>query len=49
MCSQKKFSKLQMQAFSWLKFKQQISTFQPLHSKFILIIHDFTVAKKKNF
>lgn len=41
--------KIQQITFSWLKFKQQISTFQPLHSKFILIIHDFTVAKKKNF
>lgn len=46
MCSQKKIQQI---TFSWLKFKQQISTFQPLHSKFILIIHDFTVAKKKNF
>lgn len=44
----KKISKLQMLAFSWLKFKQQINTFQPLYSKFILIIHDLTVAKKKN-
>lgn len=48
MCSRKKkISKLQTLAFSGLKFKQQINTFQPLYSKFILVIHDFTVAKKK--